>query len=407
MSTTSTIGNPVANDTTWTKFQAIDKAVTDYMKTYNVPGISICMQRRANNRNQRYRQGYGLANTDPNNLKGVQVDSQFRIASVSKPITALAFVILESQKKVSFNAPVFGPNGYLKNFTPRPGKSLATNLEKITPKHLLQHTAGWDRATAKNPWVNSTGWDPMFDPSWIAKTLNDLTPNSASSPASADDIVTFMLSEPLQSVPGETMAYSNFGYCVLGRIIEAVTGENYCTWVMNNVLKPLEVSSLTEQALTRYQDAKPGEVHYYPDNKTHQSMFPNSPLAGEPYGPFVIESMDAHGGWLSTAEDLVIMASKITPSQFHLFTDVPEYIKDTRKPTDSYYGNGWSVELPSAGHARIMHDGGLNGTRAFLIHDPTEEWTISILMNYNLTSNTLPMNPIFIPLYNGLGALGQ
>ena len=52
------------------------------------------------------------------------------------------------------------------------------------------------------------------------------------------DIMDYMITQPLHFTPGTKVKASNFGYCVLGRVIEEVTGEEYDYWVKQNVLKP-------------------------------------------------------------------------------------------------------------------------------------------------------------------------
>ena len=83
--------------------------------------------------------------------------------------------------------------------------------KRITTRHLLQHTGGWDR---------DKSFDPMFRPREISRTLG------VASPPGPRDILRYRLGQPFEFDPGTRYAYSNFGYCVLGRVIEKVTGVN-------------------------------------------------------------------------------------------------------------------------------------------------------------------------------------
>src|SRR6202000_170638 len=97
---------------------------------------------------------------------------------------------------------------------------------------------------------------------------------------------------PLTTAPGQTFAYSNFGYCVLGRVIEKLTGQKYGPYVQQNLLARCGARGMRIAGNTLAQRA-PGEVTYH-------AAFG----FGNPYGMNVAR-MDSHGGWLATAADLV------------------------------------------------------------------------------------------------------
>jgi N-acyl-D-amino-acid deacylase len=80
-------------------------------------------------------------------------------------------------------------------------------------------------------------------------------------PAEAATIVRFMLGEPLDFDPGTRQAYSNFGFNVLGRVIEHVSGQPYGAYVRNHVLSPAGITRM-RLGRTRLADRAPGEVHY-------------------------------------------------------------------------------------------------------------------------------------------------
>ena len=84
--------------------------------------------------------------------------------------------------------------------------------KQITIRQLLLHTAGFDK---------DASFDPMFRSYGIAKATD--TPP----PAEAETIIRFMLGRRLDFEPGTKHVYSNFGYCLLGRVIEQLTGKHY------------------------------------------------------------------------------------------------------------------------------------------------------------------------------------
>src|SRR5206468_650130 len=137
----------------------------------------------------------------------------FRIASVTKPITAAVIQGLIAQGRLSLTDHAFalGQTGggilHITAFgTPDP------RLGDITVNHLLEHQGGWDRD--KSP-------DPMFQAIQIATAL------TVPSPPSQNDTARYMMGRPLDFTPGKETHYSNFGYLLLGLIVEQITGEDY------------------------------------------------------------------------------------------------------------------------------------------------------------------------------------
>ena len=119
-----------------------------------------------------------------------------------------------------------------------------------------------------------------------------------------------MMKMPLDFTPGKKFAYSNFGYCVLGRIIEKATGLSYEKFVQDQVLKPLGIESMRIGRTLDGQQAE-GEARYYmPDNSKARSVFASrkSPVPW-PHGGYCLEAMDAHGGWIGSAIDLARFAA--------------------------------------------------------------------------------------------------
>jgi N-acyl-D-amino-acid deacylase len=176
----------------------------------------------------------------------------------------------------------------------RSGAKLDARLTTITVRQLLQHTGGWDR---------NKSFDPMFRPGSIAKAVG------SAPPADAEAVIRYMLGQPLDFDPGARHAYSNFGYCVLGRVIELVTSQTYEGFVREQILGACGIRHMQIGASLDSRQA-PGEVRYYmQDGAETGSIFPA--VTGKvpwPYGGFHLEAMDAHGGWIAPAVDLARFA---------------------------------------------------------------------------------------------------
>ena len=207
-----------------TNMGQFDKVITDFLHAHNVPGAAVAVAR---NGSVIIARGYGLLDKDDAG-SAVNPANIYRIASVSKPITAVAILKLIQDGRLKMTSRVYT---LLKSSYPLlSGKSLTPGIEKITVQHLLRHEGGWDR--------DSTNYDPMFDSVQIASAVG-VTP-----PASAGDIIRHMWSQPLQFQPGTKSVYSNFGYCLLGRVIERVTGRPYGEYVQNEIFGPMGITGI-------------------------------------------------------------------------------------------------------------------------------------------------------------------
>ena len=178
--------------------EAFDRLVPELMHRYNLPGGALAIVKDGR---LVFARGYGLA--DIQNQEPVQPDSLFRIASLSKQVTAVAALKLVEDGKLDLDENAFE---ILSDFKDPEGASRDPRIDQITVRHLLHHAGGWDKEVA--------GFDPMWIPARIARETG------AAKPISCSDVIHFMLGQPLDFDPGTRYAYANFGYCVLGRIIE-------------------------------------------------------------------------------------------------------------------------------------------------------------------------------------------
>src|SRR5262249_53134841 len=154
---------------------------------------------------------------------------------------------------------------------------------------------------------------------------------------------------------------SNFGYCLLGRVIEKVSGQSYESYVRKEVLAPVGVHSMKLGKTLETERAR-GEVKYYAPGKNLAVLGPQlgKPVPN-PYGAWCIEAMDSHGGWIASAEDLVRFASAFDhPGKCKILKEKsieemfarPEGLAGHTpqgKPLAAYYAFGWQVRPTNAG----------------------------------------------------------
>ncbi len=349
---------------------SIDAMILAFMRENEVPGASVAI---AKDGRLVYARGFGFG--DKQLGLAVQPNMRFRIASISKPITAVAILRLIEMGLLRLDD---NPFAVLKIALPADADP---RLRKITVRHLLQHTAGWDRAQS---------FDPMFRPLIIAKALG------VKAPAQPSDVIRYMLDQPLDFTPGTRYAYSNFGYCILGRIIEKTSGQKYDAFVRKEILTPLGMKH-TElgKTLTRAKD----EVKYS-DIKQRIAPAVVGPNVGKdvpaPYGAWYLEAMDSHGGWISTASDLVRFGSAfdpienckiLKPASIRAMLARPPGLAGSDKegnPRASFYGLGWNVRpTEMKDKTTIWHMGALDGT-ATLLAKRADGFCWAVLFNSRL-----------------------
>ncbi|HXG47786.1 MAG TPA: serine hydrolase domain-containing protein [Methylomirabilota bacterium] len=326
---------------------ALDRAMQDYMARLETPGGALAVVK---DRRLVHARGYGWASGEER--LPVEPESLFRIASLSKPITAVAVLRLVEQGELSLETRPFELLK-LHRLVP-PGRHLDERWKAITVRQLLQHTAGWDREKS---------FDPMFRAIEIARALQ------VPAPATAHDVIRYMLGQPLDFDPGTRYAYSNFGYCLLGRVIEAATGLTYPRYVSQYVLQPIGITRM-QLGASRQSGRVPGEVRYYmPRPSLAPSVFSDEQRQVQPpYGGFHLEAMDAHGGWLASVVDLARFVAALDDFRHSPVLkeaslqimiappDPPVARLANGRLAATYYGCGWSVA------------GGVLGRGQFLAH---------------------------------------
>ncbi|HUR54449.1 MAG TPA: serine hydrolase domain-containing protein, partial [Gemmataceae bacterium] len=251
-----------------------------------------------------------------------------------------------------------------------PGKEADPRLKDITVRHCLEHTAGWDRAKSG---------DPIGIPRTIAEKLK------IEMPPPPEAVIRFTLGRPLDFAPGERHAYSNVGYLLLGRVIEAASGKKYEEYVQKEILAPIGVTGMSlGRALP--ENRPTAEVSYHdPIGFRLPCIYP--PRVGELVpladGVMNVEGFEAHGGWVSSAPDLVTFAAAFDdPAKCKLLS--AESIKTMweRPPHEKgtgYYACGWDVRpVGKDGKANTWHGGALSpGTSTILVrrHDGVD-WAV-------------------------------
>jgi len=325
----------------------IDEQVSRFMDRSSLKGVSIAI---VENEKLVFNRSYGYANAEDS----IQTTPEhlFRIASVSKLITAIAVMKLVDEGKLSLDDQVFGEKGFFNN------KELLEirdpKLLDITILNLLDHTAGWTQRYG----------DPMFNPLDIAKIVGDQPP------ANINTFLKFAVSRRLYSKPGTMYSYSNMGYAFLGAIIEIVTGMSYENYVQFHILYPNGIFDM-HIAHNNYEDRYSNEVKYYEQYGSSSVLACNgdSLFLPKTYGGNDIKLLGAAGGWIASASELAKLITLIDG-----FDDVPDILSTE------------SIELMTGEHKNALgwrdsydgtwiRTGSFAGTSAMIVRRPDGlEW---------------------------------
>jgi D-alanyl-D-alanine carboxypeptidase len=332
-----------------TDIPEIDRRVKAFMAEYDVPGMSVSITK--DNRLV-YIKSYGFADTAAR--QPVNDSSLFRLASDSKQFTAVTIMRLLDQKKINMTDKIFGTGAILG--TTYGTQPYGPGIADITVSDLLHHTSGgWSADGSQSNGFN----DPMFsklsmnNKELISWTLNNI---------------------PLDTLPNTKFEYSNFGFFLLARVIEKITGETYQQAVQDLVLTPCGITDMRIAGNT-LADRAPNEVVYY--NQETQTA----------YNGLNINRADGCAGWIASSLDLVKFNTHI--NQLNPATDLLSAnaysIMTSTTPASNGYACGWAVYPNQQG---FEHEGGLPGTssdQAFqtLLMNPNNpgNYTFGIVIN--------------------------
>ncbi|HEX8198774.1 MAG TPA: serine hydrolase domain-containing protein, partial [Pyrinomonadaceae bacterium] len=276
-----------------------DAQMQTFLTNYQIPGATFAITK---NGKLVYMRAFGTANQAGTEM--TQPYHMFRIASVSKQITSVAIMKLIENGQLNLSDKVFGPGGIL-NADPYFANANVTDsrVYNITIQNLLEHSAGWNRDVPMSPsplppypWSYG-GSDPIDFPLHVTQTLGE------ANPVSRRALIKFSIQKGLNFAPGTAQNYSNVGYLVLGEVIEKKTGLSYENYVKQNILAPLGIYDIRlGKNLLEDKQEREGE---YNSPFTTLSAFGTGQLLPWQYGGTNFEAMDAHGGWIATARDLV------------------------------------------------------------------------------------------------------
>tara|TARA_B100001750_G_scaffold158264_1_gene127464 strand:+ start:968 stop:4357 length:3390 start_codon:yes stop_codon:yes gene_type:complete len=338
-------------------FSDFDSDISGLLSDWQIPGAQVAVMY---NGSLVFNKGYGITanGTDENGTywsSPVTVDSKFRIASLSKAVTAAGILTLIEDGSISLDdkmvdlVPDLIPTEF--EGCDYPNHSTSYSINDINVSLLLNHRAGFDPNSDPTywhwkTWVSTWQNDECIDKNSLIEDFD----SGNLAPIPMERILTEWLRRPLDYNPGSRYEYSNIGYQILGQIIEAQTGMEYEDYIIENVLTPMGIESMSI-GMTMPDQRAEDEVSYFDDGNgfchfpsgQDENGDPIFPVSPDPdCGAFVVEEKDGGGGWIATASDYAKFISHIDGTiQNGLFEDPFDYfIENPYDSWGSWYGSG-------------------------------------------------------------------
>jgi CubicO group peptidase (beta-lactamase class C family) len=307
----------------------LERIVTQAMARDRIPAISVAV---ATPDDAVWAGAWGLA--DLENFVPATARTAFRLASVSKPFTAAAALILAQEGRLDLDAPI---QKYIPEF---PQKQWP-----VTARQLLGHLGGIRHYAADE--FNSTKhyWN-------LAEGLK------------------IFAGDPLLHEPGTKFEYTSYGFNLAGAVVEAAAGQPFAEFVRRRILEPSGSPSMQPDDVYTLVPSRARGYRRRPDGEIE-----NCALADT-------SNKIPGGGWVATASDVArfgqaLMAGKLLRPETLETMWTPQRLKDGRS---TGYGLGWG--LKRSGEVRIVeHAGGQQGASTFVVMAPEKQVAVVVLTN--------------------------
>lgn len=325
-----------------TDFGNIDAYIEAEMSATRLPGLALSIVQGDQIVHLR---GFGRADSSG---RSVTPQTPFLIASVTKPLTAIAVMQLVEAGKLDLDAPV---QRYLPQFTVADPKAGA----KITIRQLLSHTSGLPTLTDDDRMAfdHKLGESALTERIWALHRT------------------------PLSAAPGERFEYSNAGYATLALLIQTVSGQSYEQYLQEHLYGPLSMEhSFVAKSEAERDGLASGHRFFFGFPVSYDWSYTSAELGA--------------GFTYASAEDLArLLIALLNGGRFEelqllsgagVATMLTPQVTFSQGETESAYALGWFIK--DAGEMQIVsHAGVAPNYRAELILVPERQLGIVVLMN--------------------------
>lgn len=330
-----------------------------------------------------YEGAFGVRSIDP--LDSLTVNSQFRLASVSKQFTAMAIMILKEQGRLTYDQDI-------RHFIPE------LPYAGITIRHLLHHTSGLP------------DYVRMMDESWKTDLRYD---DPARYIGGNEDVVKLLAEKkvPLAFTPGERWEYSNTGYDLLGTVVMRASGMSIHDFAQRYIFDPAGMSR------TVMYDYVPGPDPAMPDRAYGFHVEWDGAHMTPSDWHYLNKAMGEDGVYSTVGDLLKWDRSLYTEKLVSKATLEEAFTRATLNDgSTTDYGFGWFIQQTPTGKRMLQHSGGWLGFSTYILRAIEEDKCIVVLMNnssgrlWEITeglTNLLFDRPAFLPPLSVRAEMGR
>jgi CubicO group peptidase (beta-lactamase class C family) len=322
----------VSSQVTSKQKQKIDKAkviAEQFLKDQKIPGMAISVSHKGG---LIWSEGFGYADVE-NKKKATPNSTLFRIASISKTVTAVAMAKLVDDGKLDFNASLYR---YVPDF---PKKKFV-----FTVKQIAGHIAGIRHYNG-----------------------NEFLMNQKMSIVKGLDI---FKNDNLLFKPGQKFSYSTYGWNLLSVVVQNASKVDFNEYMNKHIFSPLQMKNTS---LDFSDKEMPNRTLFYIKQNG------NIKIAPKVSNEFKV----AGGGFISTSEDLILIGNEIINPKIISKRVIKEMVTplQTSSGKNTHYGIGIGVVKLKNNMLRYAHSGGGMGATTYLLMYPKKEIVIVILTN--------------------------
>ncbi len=291
---------------------------------------------------------YGLANLRTKSR--ISAATSFHLASLTKPFTAMAIMMLCERGELTVDHPV---SAFLHDF--------AAGLQRLTVRHLLNHTSGLP------------DYEEFFSECVPAPTDHDqkLPERSSYLKPDAETIVRMLARQELRFAPGDRWEYSNSGYVCLARIVELVSGMTFARFLRERIFLELGMESTQ-----LYEEVQP-------EAAKHAVSYEREGDAYSEIEYSQLETVYGAEGMHSTSRDMVKWFRSLANDVLVKRSTLEQAFDSGRlnNGTRTGYGFGWFTAR-SHGLRRVSHTGSCGGFRNLVVYYPDLHLAMLVLSNF-------------------------
>lgn len=264
-----------------------------------------------------------------------------RIASIAKNFTAVAIMQLVEREQIELDAPI---ERYLKN--------LPEDKKQITVKQLLAHTSGIPQYQGEKEIENTIHYNTL------------------------QDAMSVFIGRPLLFEPGTKYFYTTYGYVILGRIIEEVSGKSYNEYMQKNIF---DIAGMNNTGIEEINEDYTNKSCLYHHNGRKAKEGKQNDLSNRIPG----------GGFYSTLEDVMKFGNALLEGKYIKQETLDKMTQTEPVEYDgNKYGLGWFLYGPPPNENLVIgHSGGQTGCTSQLMIIPKSKTVIVVLSN---TSGNYP-----------------